>query len=71
MARRPATLYSLGRSYFANAGYGKAVATLERYAAAQAAAGRPLLPASAGGVPSRNRLVATHGVRAQGAAQDR
>jgi spermidine synthase len=48
VARRPALLYYLGRSYFANASYGKAVATLERYLELQKALGRPLLPASAG-----------------------
>ena len=56
-ARRPATLYYLGRSYFANANYGKAVATLERYIQAQSALGRPLLPtapqAGAAGLPMR------------------
>jgi spermidine synthase len=46
--RRPALLYYLGRAYFANAAYGKAIDTLERYIAAQRAAGLPLLPASAG-----------------------
>jgi hypothetical protein len=55
--RRPATLYYLGRSYFANAGYGKAVATLERYIEAQNALGRPLLPtapaAGVAGIPMR------------------
>jgi spermidine synthase len=45
--RRPAVLYYLGRSYFANANYAKAVATLERYVEAQRTAGQPLLPASA------------------------
>jgi spermidine synthase len=49
VARRPATLYYLGRSYFANANYGKAVAALERYVAAQTALGRPLLPTAPGG----------------------
>jgi spermidine synthase len=48
VARRPALLYYLGRSYFANASYGKAMAALERYADLQKALGRPLLPASAG-----------------------
>jgi spermidine synthase len=55
-ARRPEVLYYLGRAYFANANYGKAVTTLERYVQAQRALGRPLLPASAGsgaGVPMR------------------
>ena len=36
VARRPAVLYYLGRAYFANANYGKAVATLERYIAGPA-----------------------------------
>lgn len=44
---RPATLYYLGRAYFANANYGKAVAALERYLEAQRAAGRAVLPPSA------------------------
>jgi spermidine synthase len=44
-ARRPATLYYLGRAYFASASYGKAVAALERYIQAQSALGQPLLPA--------------------------
>jgi spermidine synthase len=47
VARRPATLYYLGRSYFANANHGKAVATLERYLVHQRAAGDPPLPTSA------------------------
>jgi spermidine synthase len=47
VARRPALLYYLGRAYFANASYTKAIAALERYLEAQAAAGHPLLPASA------------------------
>jgi hypothetical protein len=46
VTRRPATLYYLGRAYYANANYGKAVATLERYIDLQRAAGEPLLPAS-------------------------
>jgi spermidine synthase len=50
-ARRPALLYYLGRSYFANANYGLAVTTLERYVAAQRALGRALLPPSAAGAP--------------------
>ncbi len=45
--RRPELLYYLGRSYFANANFTKAVATLERYILAQKALGRPLLPVSA------------------------
>jgi spermidine synthase len=68
VARRPATLYYLGRAYFANASYGKAIATLERYVRAQRALGRPLLPASASSsdtrpllpsYPPRNRLQST------------
>jgi len=47
VARRPELLYYLGRSYYANANCAKAVATLERFIAAQRALGRPLLPASA------------------------
>lgn len=47
-ARRPELLYYLGRSYYANASYGKAVAALERFIAGQRALGRPLLPASTG-----------------------
>jgi hypothetical protein len=49
VARRPAVLYYLGRSYFANANYGKAVTALERYVDAQSALGRPLLPTTPGG----------------------
>jgi spermidine synthase len=47
VARRPAVLYYLGRAYYGNANYRKAVAALERYIVAQQAAGQPLLPASA------------------------
>ena len=47
VSRRPAVLYYLGRAYYANAIYGKAVAALEGFITAQRAAGRPLLPASA------------------------
>jgi hypothetical protein len=47
VARRPATLYYLGRAYYANLNYTKAAAALERYVLAQGAAGHPLLPASA------------------------
>jgi hypothetical protein len=50
VARRPAVLYYLGRAYYANATYGKAVATLERFVElvkSQPALGVPLLPASA------------------------
>jgi spermidine synthase len=57
VTRRPALLYYLGRSYFANANYAKAVATLERYIEAQTALGRALLPsapaAGVAGVPMR------------------
>ena len=53
VARRPALLYYLGRAYYANANYRKAVAALERYIPAQRAAGQPLLPISApGAVPA-------------------
>ena len=51
VARRPALLYYLGRAYYANANYRKAVAALERYIPAQRAAGQPLLPRSARPVP--------------------
>ena len=65
--RRPATLYYLGRSYFANASYGKAVAALERYIEAQNALGRPLLPsapaAGAAGVPMRVAPSTPRGLR--------
>ncbi len=44
VARRPELLYYLGRSYYANATYGKAVDALERYARSQAVLGRGLLP---------------------------
>ncbi len=47
VAKRPAVLYYLGRAHYASVTYGKAVAALERYIAAQEAAGQPLLPASA------------------------
>jgi spermidine synthase len=46
VARRPELLYYLGRSYYANANYTKAVLTLERYVRSQTVLGRPLLPAS-------------------------
>jgi predicted membrane-bound spermidine synthase len=45
-ARRPELLYYLGRSYYANAMYVKAVDALERYVRSQTVLGRPLLPAS-------------------------
>ena len=48
-ARRPAVLYYLGRAYYANANYGKAVDALERYIRSQTLLGRELLPASEGG----------------------
>ncbi|HVR63250.1 MAG TPA: hypothetical protein VMU50_15210, partial [Polyangia bacterium] len=47
VARRPEVLYYLGRSYYANASYGKAQDALERYVRSQGLLGRPLLPASA------------------------
>jgi spermidine synthase len=45
-ARRPELLYYLGRSYYANAMYTKAVDALERYVRSQTVLGRELLPAS-------------------------
>jgi len=45
-ARRPELLYYLGRSYYANAMYVKAVDALERYVRSQTVLGRPLLPES-------------------------
>ena len=45
-ARRPELLYYLGRSYYANAMYTKAVDALERYIRSQTVLGRELLPAS-------------------------
>jgi spermidine synthase len=47
VARRPETLYYLGRAYYANASYVKATDALERYVKSQRILGRPLLPASA------------------------
>jgi spermidine synthase len=44
---RPELLYYLGRSHYANASYGKAIAALERFIDLQGALGRPLLPMSA------------------------
>ncbi len=44
-ARRPEALYYLGRAYYANAMYTKAVDALERYIRSQTVLGRPLLPA--------------------------
>src|SRR6266540_970439 len=46
VARRPEVLYYLGRSYYANANYTKAVVALERYIRSQSVLGRELLPAS-------------------------
>ncbi|HVZ85739.1 MAG TPA: fused MFS/spermidine synthase [Polyangia bacterium] len=43
-ARRPEALYYLGRAYYANAMYTKAVDALERYIRSQTVLGRPLLP---------------------------
>jgi len=47
VARRPETLYYLGRAYYANASYVKAIDALERYVKSQRILGRSLLPASA------------------------
>jgi predicted membrane-bound spermidine synthase len=58
-ARRPELNYYLGRSYYANANYGKAVAALERYIAGQEALGRPLLPSSSPPPPSPPQAPAT------------
>ena len=44
-ARRPECLYYLGRAYYANAMYSKAIDALERYVRSQTILGRPLLPA--------------------------
>jgi len=52
VARRPETLYYLGRAHYANAAYTKAVDALERFMKSQAILGRPLLPASAGPAPA-------------------
>lgn len=46
VARRPELLYYLGRSYYANANYTKAVEALERYIRSQSVLGRDILPAS-------------------------
>lgn len=43
-ARRPEALYYLGRAYYANAMYTKAVDALERFVRSQTVLGRPLLP---------------------------
>jgi tetratricopeptide (TPR) repeat protein len=48
-ARRPEALYYLGRAYYANAMYTKAVEALERYIRSQTVLGRPLLPTPANG----------------------
>ncbi len=48
VARRPEVLYYLGRAYYANASYVKAIDALERYVRSQTILDRPLLPASAG-----------------------
>ena len=47
VARRPEVLYYLGRAYYANASYVKAVDALERFIKSQTILARPLLPASA------------------------
>jgi spermidine synthase len=46
VARRPEALYYLGRAYYANASYTKAVDALERFVRSQRVLGRPLLPAA-------------------------
>jgi tetratricopeptide (TPR) repeat protein len=46
IARRPEALYYLGRSYYANAMYVKAVDALDRFIRSQTVLGRDLLPAS-------------------------
>jgi spermidine synthase len=46
-ARRPEALYYLGRAYYANAAYTKAVDALERFVRSQTVLGRPILPAAA------------------------
>ncbi len=52
-ARRPEALYYLGRSYYANAMYTKAIDALERYVRSQTVLGRDLLPATIEKPPSR------------------
>src|SRR5450432_2349171 len=52
-ARRPEALYYLGRSYYANAMYTKAIDALERYIRSQTVLGRDLLPAAVEKSPSR------------------
>ncbi len=47
-ARRPEVLYYLGRAYYANAIYTKAVEALERYVRSQTVLDRPLLPVPTG-----------------------
>ncbi len=54
VARRPELLYYLGRAYYANASYVKAVDALERFIRSQTILDRPLLPSSAGEVPEAN-----------------
>ena len=44
VARRPELLYYLGRSYYANAMYTKAVDALERFVRSQTVLGRSVLP---------------------------
>jgi spermidine synthase len=51
VARRPEVLYYLGRAYYANASYTKAVDALERFVRSQRILDRPLLPISAGSQP--------------------
>jgi predicted membrane-bound spermidine synthase len=46
VARRPEALYYLGRAYYANANYTKAVDALERFVRSQSILGRPVLPAA-------------------------
>jgi spermidine synthase len=51
IARRPETLYYLGRAYYANASYVKAIDALERFVKSQTILQRPLLPASGAPTP--------------------
>jgi tetratricopeptide (TPR) repeat protein len=53
-ARRPEALYYLGRAYYANAMYTKAIDALERYVRSQTVLGRDLLPAAAAAKASPN-----------------
>ena len=55
VARRPELLYYLGRAYYANASYVKAVDALERFIRSQTILDRPLLPASAGELPEATK----------------